>query len=66
MRELELTGIFSDRIVTELRPAGHFWTAEAYHQNYYRNNPMQSYCVFVVNPKIKKFRDKFAAKRRTS
>lgn len=64
MRDLEMLGIYSDRIVTELRPVEHFWPAEAYHQNYYRTNPNQGYCQFVVAPKVKKFREKFAAKRK--
>ena len=64
MRDLEMLGIYSDRIVTELRPAEHFWPAEAYHQNYYRTHPNQGYCQFVVGPKVKKFREKFAAKRK--
>ena len=66
MRDLEMLGIYSDRIVTELRPAEHFWPAEDYHQNYYRTNPNQGYCQFVVGPKVKKFREKFAAKRNTA
>lgn len=65
MRDLEMAGIYPDRIVTELRPAERFWIAEDYHQHYFRNNPNQSYCVFVVNPKVKKFREKFASKRKT-
>ena len=66
MRDLEMLGIYSDRIVTELRPIEHFWPAEAYHQNYYRTNPNQGYCQFVVGPKVKKFREKFAAKRKSA
>jgi len=64
MRDLEMAGVYDDRIVTELRPAERFWPAEEYHQNYYRDNPNQSYCLFVVGPKVKKFREKFAAKRK--
>ena len=64
MRDLEMAGVYEERIVTELRPAEKFWTAEAYHQNYYRDNPNQSYCFFVVGPKVKKFREKFASKRK--
>lgn len=64
MRDLEMAGVYSDRIVTELLPAGHFWPAEDYHQNYYRTHQNQGYCTFVVGPKVKKFREKFAAKRR--
>lgn len=32
------------RIATELAPAGTFWEAEKYHQNYYLNNGEQPYC----------------------
>jgi peptide-methionine (S)-S-oxide reductase len=51
-------------IVTELRPAGEFYMAEDYHQEYFQNNPNQPYCSFVVSPKLKKFREKFAAMRK--
>ena len=64
MRELEMAGVYPDRIVTELRPAEKFWPAEAYHQNYYRTHSTQSYCLFVVGPKVKKFRERFAARRK--
>lgn len=64
MRDLEMAGVYGDPVVTELRPAEHFWPAEAYHQNYYRANSRESYCLFVVDPKVKKFREKFAAKRK--
>jgi peptide-methionine (S)-S-oxide reductase len=63
MRELEMAGIYDSPIVTELRPAQTFFPAEDYHQNYYRNNPNQSYCAYVVGPKVKKFREKFASLR---
>lgn len=59
MRDLEMAGVYPGRVVTELRPAEHFWPAEKYHQNYYRTNPHQSYCAYVVEPKVKKFREKF-------
>lgn len=54
------------RIVTELRPAKEFYVAEDYHQEYFQNNPQQPYCTFVVSPKVKKFREKFASKLRRS
>jgi peptide-methionine (S)-S-oxide reductase len=62
----ELDGEFSRPIVTEVRPAETFYIAEDYHQEYFRNNPQQPYCAFVVSPKIRKFREKFAAKMRQS
>lgn len=60
----ELNGETGRPIVTELRPATTFYLAEDYHQEYFRNNPQQPYCAFVVSPKLKKFREKFAAKLR--
>ncbi|NPU85390.1 MAG: peptide-methionine (R)-S-oxide reductase MsrB [Syntrophaceae bacterium] len=35
------TGRFSKPIVTEILPAGRFWEAEDYHQDYYRKNPLR-------------------------
>jgi len=63
--ELDREGAFGRPIVTELRPATTFYIAEDYHQEYFANNPQQPYCAFVVSPKVKKFREKFAARRRT-
>ena len=53
-----------DPIVTAVEPASTFYVAEDYHQNYFRDNPRQSYCVYVVSPKVSKFRQKFSEKRR--
>jgi len=53
-------------IVTELVDAGPYWRAEDHHQEYFRNNPDQGYCMVVVAPKVAKFRQTFAAKRRNS
>lgn len=53
-------------IVTELQDAPVFYPAEAYHQNYFLNHPMQSYCAFVVAPKVSKFRQVFASRARKS
>jgi peptide-methionine (S)-S-oxide reductase len=47
-----------------VRPASKFYLAEDYHQEHFQNNPNQPYCSFVVAPKVKKFRQKFAAKVR--
>ncbi|MEO0313596.1 MAG: peptide-methionine (S)-S-oxide reductase MsrA [Pseudomonadota bacterium] len=49
-------------IVTELQEAPVFYPAEDYHQNYFLNHPMQSYCAFVVAPKVSKFRQVFASR----
>jgi len=57
---------YRDPIVTELAEAGRYWRAEDYHQEYFRHNPGQGYCMFVVAPKVMKFRKTYAAKRRKS
>jgi peptide-methionine (S)-S-oxide reductase len=66
IRELEAEHIWTDPIVTEVRQAATFYRAEGYHQNYFRDNPRQPYCAFVVAPKAKKFRDKFKHKVKQS
>ncbi len=52
-------GIWDKPIVTEVTPAGAFYVAEDYHQNYFVNNPYAGYCRAVVAPKVAKFRQKF-------
>lgn len=47
---------FMKPIVTQLLPLPHFYEAEAYHQNYFKSNPTQGYCVFVVSPKVEHFK----------
>ncbi|HMS64071.1 MAG TPA: peptide-methionine (S)-S-oxide reductase MsrA [Ignavibacteria bacterium] len=56
--------IWDQTIVTEITPLGEFYVAEDYHQNYYNQNSDQSYCKFVINPKLDKFRKKFKDKIR--
>lgn len=55
---------FGAPVVTTLTPAEKFYPAEAYHQKYFSNNARQPYCQFVVAPKLIKFRQLFAAKRK--
>jgi len=50
---------WDDPIVTEVSAFDKFYKAEEYHQNYYKNNPNQGYCSFIIAPKVKKFREKF-------
>jgi peptide-methionine (S)-S-oxide reductase len=64
IRELNAEEIWASPIVTEVQPAVQFYKAEDYHQEYFRNNPRQPYCAYVVAPKVKKFHEKFAAKLR--
>jgi peptide-methionine (S)-S-oxide reductase len=60
--ELTAARTFPNPIVTSLEPAGKFFIAEDYHQEYFANNGNQPYCQFVVAPKVKKFEQKFGEK----
>jgi peptide-methionine (S)-S-oxide reductase len=62
--ELEADGVWKN-IVTELIPLETFWPAEAYHKDYYRRNPDQSYCRVVIAPKVAKLRKHHLDKLRT-
>jgi peptide-methionine (S)-S-oxide reductase len=64
--ETDASGLWPNPIVTEIAPLGKFYPAEDYHQNYYRNNPSQPYCIAVIDPKIKKFRKEFEEKLKAS
>lgn len=62
--ELNKAEIYDGPIVTEVVAEEPFYVAEDYHQQYFENHSFQPYCMFVVSPKVKKFREKFAAKRK--
>ena len=64
MSEITEQELWGAPLVTEVEPLGTFYPAEAYHQNYYRNNPNQGYCQMVVAPKVAKFRSSFAHRLR--
>lgn len=46
-------------IVTEVSPLKAFHPAEEYHWRYFDRNRNQPYCMFAIEPKLGKFRDKF-------
>ena len=54
--ELAAEKVFADSIVTELAKLDRFWPAESYHQDYFRRNPAQPYCTFVIAPKLASYR----------
>ena len=54
--------LWDDPIVTELKPLEKFWPAEEYLQDFFTKNPEAGYCQVIINPKIQKLRQKFAAK----
>ena len=56
----EMANVWDAPIVTELMPQQTWYRAEDYHQDYFRQHPLQGYCAFVVAPKVAKFRNTFA------
>ena len=60
----EAQAALDEEVVTQVVPAAPYYRAESYHQEYFRHNPAQGYCMFVVAPKVEKFRKTFAAKRK--
>jgi len=60
--QVVLTGFWLNPIVTEITEVSAFYKAEDYHQNYFNDNPNQPYCVYVVNPKLEKFKKQFKSR----
>lgn len=60
LAETDASDLYHEPIVTEIVPLTHFYPAEAYHQDYYRNNPNQGYCRAVIDPKVRKMRKQFS------
>ena len=63
---LESEKIFNDPIVTEVTKAPPFYEAEPEHKEYYSRNPEQRYCQAIIDPKIKKLRQLYSDKLKTS
>jgi peptide-methionine (S)-S-oxide reductase len=62
IHEMENEKIWGRPIVTELTPFSIFYPAEDYHQEYFKRNPYQGYCMAVIAPKVSKFRNKYLEK----
>ena len=58
---LDKAKVFDDPIVTEVSPISNYYPAENYHQDYFANNPNNSYCNFVIKPKLAKFMKQYKA-----
>lgn len=62
LRRLNEENVYGKPVVTKVEPMGMFYKAEDYHQNYYTDNSNQTYCVYVIKPKLEKFREVFKDK----
>jgi len=58
----EESGSWASPIVTKVSMLGEYFPAEDYHKNYFKLNPDQGYCQFVIRPKVDKFKKLFADK----
>ncbi|MFP6887655.1 MAG: peptide-methionine (S)-S-oxide reductase, partial [Opitutales bacterium] len=54
--KVEVAKEFVDPIVTEITATPAFFPAEESHQDFYRKNPYQGYCSFVIRPKLEKLK----------
>jgi peptide-methionine (S)-S-oxide reductase len=61
-KQLEASHIYKNPVVTEISPLTNYYSAEDYHQNYFELNSNQSYCQYVVRPKVEKFKKQFPEK----
>ena len=52
--EADQSEYWSNPIVTEITEINNYSDAEDNHDNYYRDNPYQPYCQFVIKPKLDK------------
>ncbi len=59
---LENEKVFSSKIVTEVTSFDIFYDAGEDHKDYYERNKEQSYCQFVIDPKIKKINTYYSDK----
>lgn len=59
---LNTENTFGKNVVTKVSDATQFFVAEDYHQNYYNQNKEQSYCYYVITPKVEKVKKQFKEK----
>lgn len=57
--QLDASGQYGSPIATEIVAFTKFWKAEAYHQNFERLNPNNSYVKSVSIPRLNRFKAKF-------
>ena len=60
IQELDFADSSGKPIVTEVKTLDLFYEAEDYHKKYYERNASQPYCQVVIDPKLKKVKEKFA------
>jgi peptide-methionine (S)-S-oxide reductase len=59
IREVEESRLWGRPVVTQVVPFQAFYRAENYHQQYFKNNRFQPYCLMIISPKVAKFRKQY-------
>lgn len=62
IEEIEKNKLWNSKIVTEVTKFARYYSAENYHQEYYKLNGSNPYCAYVITPKMLKFRKEFKDK----
>ena len=60
LEKLDNSGSWLSPIVTKIEKLENYYKAENYHQDYFKINPTQAYCSYVISPKVEKFKKVFA------
>jgi len=61
-KKLNEEKVYPNPIITEIKPFSNYYPAEDYHQNYFNQNSNESYCQYVIQPKLEKFEKIFKDK----
>ncbi len=61
-KQLNEEKAYDKPVVTEISPLTIYYKGEDYHQDYYNQNQTQGYCMFVIQPKLDKFKKVFKDK----
>jgi peptide-methionine (S)-S-oxide reductase len=58
--EVNASGHYRSKVVTEVVPYDVFYPAENYHMDFYERNPDYGYCRVIIDPKITKLYKNFS------
>jgi peptide-methionine (S)-S-oxide reductase len=60
LEKLDNSDAWLSPIVTKIEKLENYYKAENYHQDYFKINPTQAYCSYVISPKVEKFKKVFS------
>lgn len=62
IKQLNEAKVYKSPVVTQVAPFTVFYRAEENEQDFYKLNPNQGYCKFVIQPELEKFKEIFKDK----